>query len=645
MARRRSSPTLAIPLPFWRWPRARVWFSNLVGPYTLYGRPVIEACIEGGAHYADLTGEIPFVRRVIGDFEARAVQAEVKLVQVCGFECLPPDLAVLLAVETAQERWGEALKSVELEVSMQPPPGMPRFSDSISGGTLQSLVAVMGGEEDPSVAADPAALVTDPVAAAEIRRVSPISVMPRQGPGGTVIAPMAPAAFINPPVIQRTAALMAAQAGRRSEPFCYREGMVSAGSSASLPLRYGMAGILAGMQAGFVALARAQPAVRRRVAGVLGAVFPAWALVLLPIALRIGPGACPLKASTTAGHEVRVEVAAQGHPGYLATARMLGEAGLLLASAELTPKRSGCLTPAAALGSGCVERFRHARVHFSSRRQLEMPETEQKVDSDSSIEADSEAIEANAEAIRAWDGPLYDRFVRFREIVTTGLGAHGEAALELFPPRTGERVLDLGCGFGDTTQRIAGMVGAKGEVLGVDAAANFIETARGEALDAGLRNVSFAVADVQAADLGADYDMAFSRFGTMFFANPVAALRNVRRALKPGGRLVMVVWRRRLDNDWLYRGQTIVEGIVSRPRGVRRAHLRPRTVLDVRCRYHQRGAVACGLQGRLPAPLRSADWDRQGHQGSDRHGHGDRPGRRGLAPGRRARGAPARRGA
>ncbi|HEV3072520.1 MAG TPA: class I SAM-dependent methyltransferase [Solirubrobacteraceae bacterium] len=174
-------------------------------------------------------------------------------------------------------------------------------------------------------------------------------------------------------------------------------------------------------------------------------------------------------------------------------------------------------------------------------------------------------IAANEEAIRAWDGPLYDRFVRFREIVTTGLGAHGEVALELFPPRAGQRVLDIGCGFGDTTQQIAGLLGPGGEVVGVDAAANFIETARSEAAQAGLGNVSFAVADVQTADLGGPYDMAFSRFGTMFFANPVAALRNVRGALKPGGRLVMVVWRRRLDNDWLYRGQVIVEGIVSRP--------------------------------------------------------------------------------
>ncbi|MEA2442461.1 MAG: hypothetical protein QOH76_3885 [Thermoleophilaceae bacterium] len=172
---------------------------------------------------------------------------------------------------------------------------------------------------------------------------------------------------------------------------------------------------------------------------------------------------------------------------------------------------------------------------------------------------------ANAEAIEAWDGPLYDRFVRFRDVVTTGLGAHGEEALRLFPPQTGQRVLDLGCGFGDTTQRIAGIVGPDGEAVGVDAAPKFIETARSETAEAGIENARFEVADVQLDDLGGPYDRAFSRFGTMFFANPVAALRNVRSALVPGARLVMVVWRRREDNDWLYRAQTIVEKIVQRP--------------------------------------------------------------------------------
>jgi len=173
--------------------------------------------------------------------------------------------------------------------------------------------------------------------------------------------------------------------------------------------------------------------------------------------------------------------------------------------------------------------------------------------------------EANAEAIEAWDGPLYDRFVRFRDIVTTGLGAHGEEALRLVPPQPGQRILDIGCGFGDTTQRIAHLVGPDGEAVGVDAAARFIETAREEAADAGTPNTRFLVADVQATPFEDRFDLAFSRFGTMFFANPVAALRNVRAALVPGGKLVMVVWRRRTDNDWLYRAQTIVEGVVSRP--------------------------------------------------------------------------------
>jgi ubiquinone/menaquinone biosynthesis C-methylase UbiE len=171
----------------------------------------------------------------------------------------------------------------------------------------------------------------------------------------------------------------------------------------------------------------------------------------------------------------------------------------------------------------------------------------------------------NAEAIQAWDGPLYDRFVRFRHIVTTGLGAHGNVALQLVPPQEGQRVLDVGCGFGDTTQQIAALVGPTGEAAGVDAAPNFIEAATQEARDAGVENTRFFVADVQTDPLGGPYDRAFSRMGTMFFISPVAALRNVRQSLVPGGQLCMVVWRRREDNHWLYRAQQIVEEIVQKP--------------------------------------------------------------------------------
>jgi len=171
----------------------------------------------------------------------------------------------------------------------------------------------------------------------------------------------------------------------------------------------------------------------------------------------------------------------------------------------------------------------------------------------------------NAEAIQAWDGPLFDNFVKFRHIVTTGLGAHGNEALRLHPPQEGERVLDVGCGFGDTTQQIAGLVGASGEAVGVDAAPKFIEAATQEAKDGGVANASFLVADVQTDPLNGPYDRAFSRMGTMFFVSPVAALRNVRESLVPGGELCMVVWRRREDNTWLYRAQQIVEAIVPRP--------------------------------------------------------------------------------
>ena len=179
--------------------------------------------------------------------------------------------------------------------------------------------------------------------------------------------------------------------------------------------------------------------------------------------------------------------------------------------------------------------------------------------------ADSAAAAANDEAIEAWDGPLYERFVRFRDVITTGLGMHGEEALRLNPPRPGERVLDIGCGFGDTAQRIAELVGPEGRVLGVDVSPRFIETASREAQDARLANVAFAVADVQTVPLGGPFDMAFSRFGTMFFANPVAAMRNVRAALAPGARLVMVVWRSKVENDWVYRAQVITERFVSKP--------------------------------------------------------------------------------
>ena len=181
------------------------------------------------------------------------------------------------------------------------------------------------------------------------------------------------------------------------------------------------------------------------------------------------------------------------------------------------------------------------------------------------MQAMEQIAASNREATEAWSGPLFDRFVRFRGLVTAGLGAHGEAALEAHPPRPGDRVLDLGCGFGDTTQRLAALVGPDGEAVGVDVSEPFVTAAREEADAAAVGNVRFLSGDVQVMDLGECFDYAFSRMGIMFFANPVQALRNVRSALVPGGRFCAIVWRRKLDNAWLNRAEQVVEEYLERP--------------------------------------------------------------------------------
>ena len=171
----------------------------------------------------------------------------------------------------------------------------------------------------------------------------------------------------------------------------------------------------------------------------------------------------------------------------------------------------------------------------------------------------------NLESQEAWNGVLFDRFVQYRNVVVEGLAPHGTEAIRTDPPAVGDRVLDIGCGFGDASQELAAAVGPTGSVLGVDIAPNFIETARAEAAAAGVGNVRFEVHDVQATRFEDTFDYAFSRFGTMFFDNPVPALRNVRQALKPGGRLCIVVWRRKVDNPWMYEAEKVVKPLVPEP--------------------------------------------------------------------------------
>jgi len=165
--------------------------------------------------------------------------------------------------------------------------------------------------------------------------------------------------------------------------------------------------------------------------------------------------------------------------------------------------------------------------------------------------------------VRFWNEVLAPKFIRFKHVLVGGLSQHSEAIFPSLPVRKGDRVLDVGCGFGDASIKLADLVGPEGEVVGIDCCDTFLDYARREA--AGRSNVSFIRGDAEIALPTNQYDFVFARFGTMFFANPVAGLRNMRKALRPGGRMVHIVWRARTDNPWLSMAKEVVLRFLPEP--------------------------------------------------------------------------------
>ncbi|HYG95518.1 MAG TPA: class I SAM-dependent methyltransferase [Solirubrobacterales bacterium] len=172
---------------------------------------------------------------------------------------------------------------------------------------------------------------------------------------------------------------------------------------------------------------------------------------------------------------------------------------------------------------------------------------------------------ANEEAVRAWDTVLYERWKQNREVFVGALDEVTEDLFSLYPPPRGGRCIDVGCGFGETTKRMAELVGEDGFALGTDSSPRFIEDARREAAEDGVENVGFEVADAQTAKWEPEYDYAFSRMGTQFFAAPVPAMRAIRGALKPGGGLRKICWRRKAESPFWAETEGVVERFLSRP--------------------------------------------------------------------------------
>jgi ubiquinone/menaquinone biosynthesis C-methylase UbiE len=155
----------------------------------------------------------------------------------------------------------------------------------------------------------------------------------------------------------------------------------------------------------------------------------------------------------------------------------------------------------------------------------------------------------NADFIGCWNDVLTPKWVRFRHLLSGNGKIHSDIAMPRLGITPGQRVLDFGCGFGETCLEIGRRVGPTGEVLGLDCTNAFIEIANRERDSAGLQHVRYELGDAQVHALPADhFDVAFARFGVMFFESAVRALRNVRRSLVPGGKVGLIVWRSLADN-------------------------------------------------------------------------------------------------
>lgn len=149
----------------------------------------------------------------------------------------------------------------------------------------------------------------------------------------------------------------------------------------------------------------------------------------------------------------------------------------------------------------------------------------------------------NDEQIRVWNEINAERWIRLRETTVRTLLPFGDAALAALSPKRGESALDVGCGFGETTLALAQRTGS---ALGIDVCEPFLRIARQEA----AFGARYLLADAQTHAFAEKFDLCFSRFGVMFFGNPVAAFRNLRSAMRPSGRLAAAVWGPFRDNEW-----------------------------------------------------------------------------------------------
>lgn len=326
---------------------ARVVVST-VGPYALYGEPLVRVCTETGTDYCDLTGEVQWMRRMIHKYEAQAQASGARIVHNCGFDSIPSDLGVHFVQRHAQEKFGAPCTTVKMRVRS--------MRGSFSGGTVASLLNVLKEvKANPALRkqlADPYAIC--PAGGAKRVRQANVGFAEYDADFDAWVAPFVMSA-INTRVVHRTNALLHDAYG---PDFRYDEAMLT---GRGLRGRLTAAATGAGLGAFMVA-------------GSIGPVRTALEKYVLPAP---GEGPSPeaqLKGGfdlrfhgrTAAGDVIRARVTGDRDPGYGSTAKMLGQAAACLAG-DVAKKKvpGGFWTPAAIFGDRIIERLQaHAGVHF-----------------------------------------------------------------------------------------------------------------------------------------------------------------------------------------------------------------------------------------------------------------------------------------
>lgn len=313
--------------------------ATTVGPYFKYGKPLVEACAEAGTHYADLTGEVLFMRWSIETANEAAKASGARIVHTCGFDSIPSDIGTLLLHEEAQAGGHGELGETSFVVKS--------MRGGASGGTIDSLrTAVDTVKKDSSsrkILADPFALSpdrdADPDPSIDRDSLKPV----HDDKLGGWLAPFVMGS-VNTRVVRRSSALADHAYG---PGFHYRELMLTGGGPVGLAKASGVSGGIAGVFTGL-----ALPGTRQ----LLDRVLPDPGEGPSEEARENGFFNIDIHTTTSTDKRLRCEIRAPGDPGYKATAVMLGESALCLAEDDL-PDAAGVLTPATAMGRKLLQRL------------------------------------------------------------------------------------------------------------------------------------------------------------------------------------------------------------------------------------------------------------------------------------------------